>query len=231
MNSKLASKIDEVKKMSIEELCKKFNCEPEKICMGDYIANQTNDTVCPYKVILGFANFEGSNVTSLGDLEIVYGKKLVDSLGVIYSKNHQPIYHGINLKNSKIKSLRNLRKIYGSITLNENITTMENVEFLGSNLYVVNSNLKSFGNVTVIDGILNLEDDDQKCKMVSLEKITKIRYLFLDTNCLRDVGDVEEIKEIRFGLRCNDGIRKLIEKNFKKVGGKYIRKDLIVNPC
>lgn len=229
MNSKLENKIDSLKKMSIEELCEKFNCKPEEICMGDYYACNTSDTVCPYKVILGFANFEGSNVTSLGNLEVVYGKKLADAFGVIYSMNHQPIYLSLNLKKSKITSLGKLRKIYGSVNLNENITTMKDVEFLGTNLYVFNSNLQDLGNIEIIDGILNLEDDDKKCKITSLGKLKKVRTIYLDTNSLKDLGELEEFREIRFGIRCNFRIRKLFEDNFKKVGTRYLRKDLIQN--
>ena len=61
----LSKKIDEIKALSREELAEKFNCKPEEICMDDYIARNTDDTVCPYKVIMGYANFEDSKVTSL----------------------------------------------------------------------------------------------------------------------------------------------------------------------
>ncbi len=229
MNVKLSEKIDKIKKMSVEELCKKFNCKPEEICLDDYIANQTNDTVCPYKVILGFANFENSSVTSLGNLEIVYGKKFRDAFGPITDINHQPIYLGINLKNSKIKSLENVRKIYGSITLNENIKSLNNVEYIGSNLYLSNLNLEDFGNLQIVDGTLCIDDDERKCKATSLKNIRKIRTLYLNTNCLKDTGAVEEIKDIQFGPKCNFRICKLFKDKFKRIDGKFVRKDLIEN--
>ena len=66
MNIKMSVKIEELKQLSVADLSRKFQCLPEEICMGDYIARYTDDKVCPYKVILGFANFEGSKVRDLG---------------------------------------------------------------------------------------------------------------------------------------------------------------------
>ena len=87
MNSKIAEKIERVRRMPIEELCKKYNCQPEEICLGDYIARDQDDKVCPYKVILGFANFENSQVESLGNLEVVYGRAMQDLNGLVLDLN------------------------------------------------------------------------------------------------------------------------------------------------
>ena len=229
MNIKLDEKIEKVKDMSIEELCKKFNCKPEEICVGDYNAKNTNDTVCPYKVILGFANFEGSNVKSLGDLEVVYGKKLIDKNSPIKTIHHNPIYLGITIKNSKIRCLGNLKKVYGSIDLNYNIKSLGNLKFLGSNLYLVNSNVEDLGELEIIDGVLNLEDDVTKCKLTSLGKLKKLRRLYINSNCLKDLGDLEEVREISIPKNKYLQVRNLITSNLSNTGTKYIRKELKVD--
>jgi len=152
MNKKLEEKIDSLKELSIEELCAKFDCKPEDICLGDYIARNTSDTVCPYKVILGFADFENSDVTSLGKLEIVYGRKLIDQGVVLTDIHHQAIYNGLNLRNSLITDLGNLQKVYGSFSVNKNITSLGNLNFLGSNLYLNLTNITSIDTDLKIDG-------------------------------------------------------------------------------
>ena len=218
MNIKLEEKIESVKKMSIEELCEKFQCAPEEICVGDYIAKNTNDRVCPYKVILGFANFENSDVVSLGNLEIVYGKKVQ---GLTFKSDS--IYLGISLKYSKIKSTGKLRKVYGSIGLNPSITSLENIEFLGSNFYVTNTNLEDFGVLERIDGTLSMEDDAIKCKIRSINKLKKVRKIYLNTNSIKDIGDLEEFRDIMFGKKCSEKTKALFEKNFVRDGSKYLR--------
>ena len=229
MNAKLEEKIDNIKNLSIEELCEKFECKPSEICMGDYIAKHTTDKVCPYKVILGFANFEYSDVESLGKLEYVYGKKLGDRNGKVQDSKHQAIYLGITIKNSKITSLGKLRKVYGSLTVNKLTTTLGQLEFLGSNLYLNNTNVEDLGNLTHIDGILNIEDDAVVCKLESLGNLKKVRRLYISSNCLVDFGALEETLEIKIGPRCKKKVKEWIENSFEKVGNKYIRKDLLVD--
>ena len=204
MHTKLEDQIDEIKTLTVEELAEMFNCKSKEICMGDYIASRTDDLACPYKVIMGFANFEGSNVERLGKLEIVFGRKFTDSHGPILDVNHNAIYLGLNLKNSKITNLGNLKKCYGTIILNSNITTMKNVEYLGSNLFVLNSNLTDLGKLEVIEGILCLEDDENKCGITSLGKLKKVRRLYINSNSLRDLGDLEEVNNVRMFSKCKE---------------------------
>ena len=197
----LDAKIQKIKKMSMDELCERFNCTPEQICMGDYIAKHTSDTVCPYKVILGYANFEDSDVTSLGDLQLVLGKRLCDQAGIITDVDAHPIYLGINLKNSRIADMGNLKIVYGSITFNKRITSLGNLEFIGSNLYLNNTNIEDFGNLQYVHGTLCLEE--LKHKIISFQKIKKIGTLIIDVNSIEDIGDLEEINKILFGKNCH----------------------------
>lgn len=228
MNTKLEAKIEQIKNMTIEELCEKFDCAPEQICMGDYIAKQTNDKVCPYKVILGFANFERSDVVDLGDLEVVYGKKLPSQYVGLKTSQRENIYMGISLKYSKIVNTGKLRKIYGSITLNPNITSLGNIEFLGSNFYISNLNLSDLGALKKVDGILYLNDDSIKCKIKSLKNLNKAKILNINTSSLRDLGNAEEFRGIIFGKHCSDKVIELFENSFEFNGSRYVRKDLTV---
>ena len=223
MNSKLEVKIDAIKEMSIEELCEKFECKPKEICMGDYIARNTTDTVCPYKVILGFANFEGSDVVSLGKLEVVYGKKITENGFVYRDLSRNAIYSGINLKNSKITSLGNLRKVYGSISLNENIKSLGNLAFLGSNLYLNKTQLKRIDSELKIDGTLNIED----CQLTSLGKLQAVRVINISSNSLKDFGELEHVKKVDFIKPYNLRTKKWFEDNFVYHKGKFVRKDLL----
>lgn len=218
MNLQLAEKIDKLKEMSIEELSEKFNCSPEEICEGDYIARYTNDTICPYKVILGFANFEGSEVADLGKLEIVYGKKLEDENGILKDVNGVPVYLGINLAYSSVRNLGNLKKVYGSINLNKKITSLKDVEFLGSSLFLGNTNLVDLGNLQLIDGMLNLENNH----LNSLGVLKKVRALHIGSQLVRDFGNIQEARKIIVSPT-NYSTIKLISKEFTIEDNKYIR--------
>lgn len=223
MNKKLEEKIEAVHNMSIDELCEKFNCSPEEICLGDYIARYTEDTICPYKVILGFANFEGSNVTDLGPLEIVYGKKLKDGDLDLKDVHGHLIYNGINLRNSKITNLKNLRKVYGTIGLHTRTTSLGNLQFVGSSLYLNGTTLKTIDSELKIDGRLNVED----CELESFGNMLQARYIFLRTSKLKDLGNIESCKKIMVDRRCSNRVAELIEKNFIFRNGKMVRKSLI----
>lgn len=219
MNLKLAEKIDAVKKLSIEELCEKFNCSPEEICFGDYIARETSDTVCPYKVILGFANFEHSQVKDLGPLEIVYGKKLKDNIGEIRDMQGNPIYLGVNFANSLVKYCDNLRIVYGSIDLGKNITSLGNIQFLGSNLYLGKTNLTSLGKLEIIDGIFDIE----RSKLISFGKLRKIGTFQIGSQKVYDFENIEEVGSFIVKEGVNNRTMKLIKREFKMINNRYCR--------
>lgn len=227
MNAKLVEKIEKYKAMTAEELAEKFNCKPEEICMGDYIAKNTSHKKCPYKVILGKADFEGSDVEDLGKLEIVFGKMISKPQKTNPRTKDLPTYLGLNLKKSKIKRTKNVKKVYGLVYLNRDITTLENMEFLGSSLVVSNSNLSSFGNLQVIDGTLTLEDDAIPCKITSLEKIRKIRKLVVNSKSLEDYGDLEEVKELLTNSKCSKKFVQKFHNNFIHTDKRFVNKNII----
>ena len=228
MNAKLVQKIEKYKGMTREELAEKFKCQPEEICMDDYVARNTHDKVCPYKVILGFANFEMSNVEDLGNLEIIFGRKLKNECGDISDIKRVPLYLGLNLKNSNIKNLGKLRKVYGQIFFNKEIVSLDNIEFLGSNLYVSNTNIVSLGNLRIIDGVLRIADDPKSSTLTSLESLEKVRYLDIDTKTMFDIGELQEIKKYKVSLRSNPSIKEMLERNFFINENNFIKKDNMI---
>ena len=225
MNNKLEKEIDKLKTLSIEELSKKFKCKPEEICIGDYIAKTTSDKVCPYKVILGFANFENSNVTDLGDLQIVYGKKVPER-----NINDEAIYLGLYVSNSKISNLGRLKKGNGRINLNDKIKDMGNIEFLGSNFYTNGTKIKSLGNkLKEIDGRLNIEND----YLESTGNLKKVKDIYLESTKIKDLGEIESFKgiEIRFAYRKDVEKCEILEtlKNLIKIKKFYSTEKRDVN--
>jgi len=214
MNSKLVAKIDKYHAMTKEELAEKFDCKPSEICIGDYIARETDDKVCPYKVITGFANFEGSDVESLGKLEIVIGKKLKDNNGKITDLKHYPIYYAFNIRGSKIKDLGKLKKVYGTFAINENVESLGNLIFLGSNLNISNLNLKDLGKLETVDGMLSMLDDSIPCQIESLGNLKRVRHLIVKTKSLKDFGKLEETKQIFISPGCNKQLLELYNKYF-----------------
>ena len=189
MNLKIEQEIETFKAMSRAELAKYFHCKEEEICMGDYIARDTLDTVCPYVVIMGFANFEDSYVESTGKLKVVFGSKILGR-----TQKDSASYIGINFKGSKIKSTGKIVKVYGSVSLNKLITSLNKIRILGSNLYLNNTNIINLGDLNEINGILSLDDSILK-SLCKLEKVTKI-YAY---HCiLNDFGDLNMVKSIEF---------------------------------
>ena len=223
MNSKLVAKIDKYHAMTKEELAKEFNCKPSEVCIGDYIARDTDDKVCPYKVITGFANFEGSDVESLGKLEIVIGKKLKDNNGKLTDLKHYPIYYAFNIRGSKIKNLGKLKKVYGTFTINDQIESLDNLIYLGSNFNVYNNNLKDLGKLETVDGMLSFLDDSIPCKVTSLGNLKRVRHLVVKTKSLMDFGKLEEAKQIFVSPKCNKQLWELYNKYYvqrKKRGNR-----------
>jgi len=228
MKKHIEEKLEKYQSLSKEELAKKFKCLPEEIWMGDYIARNTKDKVCPYKVIMGFADFENSQCRSLGDLEVVFGRKFQDSYGPLTDTKGESVYLGINLRNSYIIDTENLKQVYGSITLHKDTKTLGNIEFLGSNLYLNGTRVVNLGNLKEVAGRLNLEDIDACGGIKSLSKVKKIGTLYIDSRKLQDLGDCVTIENVIYGPHCNKRTVNLIESNFVRAHGKY-KRELIEN--
>ena len=175
------------------------------------------------KVITGFANFEGSDVESLGKLEIVIGKKLKDYNGKLTDLKHYPVYYAFNIRGSKIKNLGKLKKVYGTFAINNQIESLDNLTYLGSNFYVSNNSLKDLGKLETVDGMLCLLDDSIPCQVTSLGNLKRVRHLVVKTKSLMDFGKLEEAKQIFISPKCNKQLWELYNKYYiqkKKRGNR-----------
>ena len=188
--SKLKNKkyVEKLRKMSDEELCKMFNCRPEQICRGNYVARLTDDKVCPYVVVLGYVNAAASTLISLGDLAFV-GIGEFDS-----GLDNQ----GLILSNSYITSSGKVKYICGSYIMDAKtkyVDSMGEIEYIGGNCYMNRTPITSMGKVKEIGGILSLDESNVK----TLQGVEKIGVIYAHLanrlqswgTTLKQVGDVK----------------------------------------
>ena len=170
-------------------LAKYYNCTEEEICIGDYVP--TEEIRCPYKIILGNADFRYSNVTDLSNLQSIggnadfYGSKVTDlgnlqSIGgdanfygskVTNLGNLQSIGGDADFSNSKVTDLGNLRSVGGDLYLRgSKITSLGNLQSIGGRAGFGYSNVTDLGNLRIIDGDLDLRGS----KITSLGNIEYI---------------------------------------------------------
>ena len=128
----------------------------------------------------------------------------------------------LNLKNSQIKNLKNLKKVYGSISLGNKITSTGNLKYLGANLYLNSTQLKSIDTELIIDGVLSVDE----CVLEDFGKLKKVKKLYINTKKLKSVGDLETYKKIVFGKNCSERVYDLFKNNFQASQTKFIRKEV-----
>lgn len=170
-------------------LAEYYNCTEEEICMGDYEPKE--ETRCPYKIILGNADFYHSKVTNLDNLKIIgkgafFGYSEVTNLG-----NLESIGGFANFGDSKVTDLGNLQHIGGDACFGVSVikdlgnlqnidgiadfsdccvTNLENLRNIGGDAYFDNSEVTDLGNLRSIGGNLNLRGS----KIISLGNIEYI---------------------------------------------------------
>ncbi len=228
MKESVIKKIEDMKALTREEIAEIHGCKPSEVCMGDYIACNTNDKKCPYRVVMGFANFENSSCESLGKLEVVYGRQMEKDESYLtprqrLKKRFSLDYWGLDIKHSEIKDLGNVRVVYGSIWLNENITTLGNLEYLGSSLYLNRTNVEDFGNTRVIEGRLNIENIRGNLTTLG-DKIERIGLIYIDTLTLESLGSTQKAR-IERGSKVSNKLSREIRTKFVEQNGKIIRKE------
>ncbi len=192
MDSSLEKKIINMKEKSVSELAELFHCREDEICLSDYIARKTSDTVCPYKVIMGYANFEDSLVTDLGKLEVVVGKETLET-----NAQNQRIYLGINLYRSKIKDLKNLKIVFGTFNAyGTQIKSLAKVKFLGSGLMLTGTQIQDLGALKEVNGSLWIEETNIK-SLGHLEIVSD--EIFARKSKLEDVGNLRQFGSLFLG--------------------------------
>ena len=131
----LKGKLYKIKK----NLAEYYNCDEEEICTGDY--NPKEETRCPYKVILGDADFDGSKVTDLGNLQYIGGdayfrRSIVTNLG-----NLKSIGGGVDFYHSEVTDLGNLQNIGGHADFRwSEVTSLGNIEYIGGEIITDENN-------------------------------------------------------------------------------------------
>ena len=143
----LRGKIPRAKKY----LAEYYNCTEEEICIGDYKPKE--ETKCPYKIILGNANFSLSNVTDLGNLQSIGGYASFSHSNIVSLGNLQSIGRDANFSLSNVTDLGNLQSIGGNVGFwYSNLTSLGNLQSIGGDAYFRDSNITSLGNVQSIGG-------------------------------------------------------------------------------
>ena len=140
-------------------LAEYYNCGEEEICMGDYEPKE--ETRCPYKIILGNADFYHSKVTNLDNLKIIgkgafFGYSEVTNLG-----NLESIGGFANFGDSKITDLGNLQHIgEGADFRCSEITDLGNLQHIGEGADFSNSKVTSLGNLESIGEYADFRDSE-----------------------------------------------------------------------
>ena len=183
--------IEKLQKMSDEELCAKFNCKPEQVCRGNYVAKLTRDKVCPFVVVLGYVNAAASQLQSLGDLEFIGLGDMGDGLD----------NEGLILSNSEIKDFGKVKRIYGDLMIdpaNKYIKSFGEIEYIGGNCYLNRTTIKNMGKVKEVGGILSIDKSNVK----SLQGLKKAGKIFAyEAYKLEDWGDtLEEVGDVEFSF-------------------------------
>ena len=151
----LRGKLYKIKK----HLAKYYNCTEEEICTDDYEPKE--EMTCPYKIILGNADFYHSKVTNLGNLQIIgkgafFGYSEVTNLG-----NLESIGGFANFGDSKVTDLGNLQHIGESADFRcSEITDLGNLQHIGEGADFSNSKVTSLGNLESIGEYADFRDSE-----------------------------------------------------------------------
>ena len=123
-----------------DKIAKYYNCEENEIALGDVEFKW--ESSCPYKVILGNADFRHykeipgiwySKVTDLGNLQYIGGNAFFGD--------------------SKVTNLGNLQYIGGYVSFEfSSVTDLENLQYIGGNAYFKSSKVTDLGNLQYIGG-------------------------------------------------------------------------------
>ena len=149
---KLKSLLPRIKKQ-IKEY---YNCNEEEIVFGNiYFSDNIHKslTICPYKIIFGYANFYNSQVQSLGNLTSIGGYADFESSQVQSLGNLTSIGGYADFSNSKVQNLGNLTTIGGAAWFNDfRIQSLGNLITIVGSAYFRDSEIQSLGNLTTIGG-------------------------------------------------------------------------------
>ena len=151
-----AKKVQEKLPKIRKEIATYYNCTEEEICMGDYKPKE--EMTCPYKIILGNADFDGSKVTDLGNLQYIGGSAYFNWSEITSLGNLQYIGGSTYFSNSQVTDLGNLKSIGGNAHFYYfKGTDLGNLQNIGGDADFEGSKVTDLGNLQYIGGKANFK--------------------------------------------------------------------------
>ena len=130
-------------------LAEYYNCTEEEICIGYYKPKE--ETRCPYKLILGDANFIFSKMTDLGKLQIIVGNANFASSKITDLGELQSIGEDAHFENSEVTDLGKLESIGGiAYFKGSKITDLGKLQNIGRSADFVYSKIINLGELQII---------------------------------------------------------------------------------
>ena len=149
---KLKSLLPSIKKNIVEY----YNYFEEEIAFEDIKFSDEkhkNLTVCPYKIIFGEADFNYSQIQSLGNLTTIGGSAYFRNSQIQSLGNLTTIVGTADFSNSQVQSLGNLTTIGGYANFyNSQVQSLGNLTSIGGYAYFGDSKITDFGNIEYIGG-------------------------------------------------------------------------------
>ena len=183
----LKKKLSKVKK----HLAEYYNCAEEEICIGYYKPKE--ETRCPYKVILGDSDFKYSNVTDLGELQIIGGDTSFAHSEVTDLGELQIIGRDAFFACSEVMDLGKLQIIGRDAYFNySNVTDLGKLQSIGGDADFENSEVTDLGELQGIGGIAYFKGS----KITDLGKLQNIgRSAVFKGSKITNLGNLKSIGE------------------------------------
>lgn len=170
-----------------DKIAQYYNCSEDEICFGDMVLEKGNrrgkktnqPKTCPYKIILGDANFSRYHCKNLGELKIVGGYVVFHKNNINTGKievigasaifrgsqittlaNIEKIGGAVDLTGARINSLGNLKIVGRKLLLGKKIQNLDNLEYIGEDVDFSNTNVENIGNVSYIGGFAEWGDKE-----------------------------------------------------------------------
>ena len=212
------SNLEELKKLSKikKYLAEYYNCTEEKICVGDYIPKE--ETRCPYKVILGNADFRYSNVTNLGDLQKIEGNAIFSFSKITNLGKLQSIGGFVDFEDSNITNLEKLQIIgKGAYFSDSEITNLGELQSIGGNARFCDSKITTLGELQNIGGDAYFNTSN----IIYLGKLQSIgRTAYFPFSKVTDLGNIEYIGG---EIMTDENNSYLKEEYERRVNGKSLK--------
>ena len=134
-----------------DKIAKYYKCEENEIALGNVTFKGKSS--CPYKVILGNADFRYSKVTDLGNLQYIGGNAYFGNSKVTNLGNLQYIGGYASFEFSSVTDLGNLQYIGGDAWFEySKITNLGNLQYIGGTVCFRGSKVTDLGNLQYIGG-------------------------------------------------------------------------------